>query len=91
MSTPAAYALANAEQHAPGASVTVTVQAEGEHVAVTVRDDGPGFDQASRLPGFGIREILGRHLAEVGGRGEIQSVPGGGTQVRIIVPTGQRP
>lgn len=84
-------ALANAEQHAPGASVTVTVQAEGEHVAVTVRDDGPGFDQASQLPGFGIREILGRHLAEVGGRSEIQSAPGGGTQVRIIVPTGQRP
>jgi signal transduction histidine kinase len=84
-------ALANVEQHAPGASVTVTIQAEGEHVAVTVRDDGPGFDQASRLPGFGIREILGRHLAEVGGSGEIQSVPGGGTQVRIIVPAGQRP
>jgi signal transduction histidine kinase len=84
-------ALANAEQHAPGTSVTVTVQAEGEQVAVTVRDDGPGFDQASRLPGFGIREILGRHLAEVGGRSEIQSAPGGGTQVRIIVPAGQRP
>jgi signal transduction histidine kinase len=84
-------ALSNAEQHAPGASVTVTVQAKGEHVAVTVRDDGPGFDQASQLPGFGIREILGRHLAEVGGRSEIQSAPGGGTQVRIIVPAGQRP
>jgi signal transduction histidine kinase len=84
-------ALANVEQHAPGASVTLTVQAGVEQVAVTVRDDGPGFDQASQLPGFGIREILGRHLAEVGGRGEIQSAPGGGTQVRIIVPAGQRP
>jgi signal transduction histidine kinase len=84
-------ALSNVEQHAPGASVTITIQAEGEHVAVTVRDDGPGFDQASQLPGFGIREILGRHLAEVGGSGEIQSIPGGGTQVRIIIPTGQRP
>jgi signal transduction histidine kinase len=78
-------ALANVEQHAPGASVTVSVRSGADHVAVTVRDDGPGFDQASHLPGFGIREILGRQLEEVGGKGEVQSVPGGGTQVRITV------
>lgn len=83
-------ALANVEQHAPGACVMVSVQIEGDHVAVTVDDDGPGFDHASRPPGFGIREILGRHLEEVGGRGEVHSVRGGGTQVRIIVPRGQR-
>jgi two-component sensor histidine kinase len=84
-------ALANVEQHAPGSSATVTIQVEGEQIAVTVSDDGPGFDQASQLPGFGIREILGKHLAEVGGRGEIRSVPGGGTRVRIVVPTGRQP
>jgi two-component sensor histidine kinase len=79
-------ALANVEQHAPGASVTLSVRSETDHVAVTVRDDGPGFDQASHPPGFGVREILGRQLEEVGGRGEVHSVPGGGTQVRIMVP-----
>jgi signal transduction histidine kinase len=83
-------ALANVEQHAPGASVTVRVQAEGDHVAVMIDDDGPGFDQAFQQPGFGIREILGRHLEEVGGRGEVHSIPGSGTQVRIIVPRGQQ-
>lgn len=83
-------ALANVEQHAPGASVTVSVQADRDHVAVTVHDDGPGFDHASQPAGFGIREILGRHLEEVGGRGEVHSVHGGGTRVRIIVPRGQQ-
>jgi signal transduction histidine kinase len=83
-------ALANVEQHAPGASVTVCVQADGDHVAVTVHDDGPGFDRASQPPGFGIREILGRHLEEIGGRSEVHSVPGSGTRVRIIVPRGQQ-
>ena len=83
-------ALANVEQHAPGAAVTVCVRSEADHVAVTVRDDGPGFDKASHPPGVGIREILGRHLEEVGGMGEVQSVGGGGTQVRIVVPRGQQ-
>jgi signal transduction histidine kinase len=82
-------ALANVEQHAPGASVTLSVRSAADHVAVTVLDDGPGFDQASYPPGFGIREILGRHLEGVGGTGEVESVPGGGTQVRITVPNEQ--
>lgn len=83
-------ALANVEQHAPGSSVTVTVQVEADRVAVTVQDDGPGFDQAAQPSGFGIREILGRHLDEVGGKGEVHSVPGSGTQVRIVVPREQQ-
>ncbi len=83
-------ALANVEQHAPGASVTLDVRSGTDDVVVTVRDDGPGFDQGSRPPGFGIREILGRHLEEVGGTGEVHSVPGGGTQVRIAVPKEHR-
>jgi signal transduction histidine kinase len=83
-------ALANVEQHAPGSSVTVAVQVEVDRVAVTVQDDGPGFDQASRLSGFGIREVLGRHLDEVGGKGEVHSVPGSGTRVRIVVPREQQ-
>jgi hypothetical protein len=70
--------------------ITVSVRSETDHVAVTVRDDGPGFDQACHLPGFGIREILGRQLEEVGGTGEVQSLPGDGTQVRITVPKMQQ-
>lgn len=79
-------ALANVEQHAPGASVVVSVRPELRHVAVTVRDDGPGFDAASVREGFGIGEILGRQLAGVGGTGVVESCPGAGTVVRITVP-----
>jgi signal transduction histidine kinase len=79
-------ALANVEQHAPGASVAVSVRSELDHVAVTVRDDGPGFDAAATPRGFGIGEVLGRQLAGVGGTGVVQSSPGAGTVVRIMVP-----
>jgi signal transduction histidine kinase len=84
-------ALANVEQHAPGASlVVVSVRPEPDHVAVTVRDNGPGFDRATVRQGFGIREVLGRQLAGVGGTGVVESHPGDGTVVRITVPA-ERP
>ncbi len=83
-------ALSNVEQHAPGASVMVIVQSDVNDLSVTVSDDGPGFDQASSPPGFGIREILGRQLEEVGGKGEVRSRRDSGTQVRIMVPGGRQ-
>lgn len=82
-------ALSNAEQHAPGAAVDVTVHADDTKVMVTVRDHGPGFDMPSTPPGFGIAEILGRHLAVVGGASRVESSPGHGTEVHITVPRNQ--
>lgn len=82
-------ALANVEQHAPGASVVVSVRPEPGRVAVTVCDDGPGFDSASVRHGFGISEVLGRQLSGVGGTGVVESRPGAGTVVRIMVPAGR--
>jgi signal transduction histidine kinase len=81
-------ALANAEQHAPGANVVLSVRSGTDLLTVTIRDDGPGFDPASTPPGFGISDILGRQLADVGGTGEVESCPGAGTVVRITVPAG---
>jgi signal transduction histidine kinase len=79
-------ALSNAEQHAPGADVVISARSADDHVIVTVRDDGPGFNPASTPPGFGIGKILTRHLEVVGGRGFVNSAPGHGTEVRIVVP-----
>jgi signal transduction histidine kinase len=82
-------ALSNAEQHAAGAEVVVSARSDCTRLVVTVRDDGPGFDLASTPRGFGIGEILGRQLEVVGGHGIVDSAPGRGTEVRIIVPTRQ--
>lgn len=79
-------ALANVEQHASGAAVVVSASSDLDQVEVIVHDDGPGFDRAAVRAGYGIGEILGRQLEAVGGRGVVESVPGGGTEVRITVP-----
>jgi len=81
-------ALANAEQNAPGAAVVLTATCDPGSVTVTVRDDGPGFDVAGTLLGYGITRILGTHLDEVGGRGTVRSAPSRGTQVTVVVPRG---
>ena len=79
-------ALANAEQHAPGANVVLSVRSGADQLSVTVHDDGPGFDAARTRAGYGISEILGRQLAAAGGTGVVESCPGSGTVVRIMVP-----
>jgi signal transduction histidine kinase len=51
-----------------------------------VDDDGCGFDPARATgTGQGLRNLRER-AAAVGGRAEIDSVPGEGTKVRITIP-----
>ena len=59
---------------------------DGDGATVTVNDDGSGFDPSSVTEGIGwTRSIRGR-LAEVGGRADVRSTPGGGCEVTLWVP-----
>lgn len=82
-------ALTNVAKHAGVDGAVVRAVSTSRGVEVTVRDQGSGFDPEDVLlghPGFGISQsVLGR-MAEVGGRGEVRSVPGAGTRVRLWVP-----
>jgi signal transduction histidine kinase len=78
--------LSNVEQHAPGADVAMSIRSDTDYVTVTVSDNGPGFDEADTPHGFGISEILGSHLKEIGGWSTVRSKPGRGTEVHITVP-----
>jgi signal transduction histidine kinase len=78
--------LSNVEQHAPGAAVAISTRSDTGYVTVTVSDNGPGFDEKATPHGFGMSEILGRHLEDVGGWGTVRSSPGQGTEVHITVP-----
>ncbi|MGJ7439592.1 sensor histidine kinase [Aquipuribacter sp. MA13-6] len=85
-------ALENVDRHAPDAAVRVVLDHLDDEVRLTVSDDGPGFDQARRVQAlaadhYGLVGIEER-LAAVGGRGEVRSAPGRGTQVSLVVPTG---
>lgn len=75
-----------------GGTITVEARRNGKGVEIVVRDDGSGFDPAAadRLwkEGFGLRGVRDRIKTQFGEQGEvlIASRPGGGTEVKIVVP-----
>jgi signal transduction histidine kinase len=86
-----AEALANARRHAQATSVEVEVTARDGALLLRVRDDGAGCDAARLMGGarmdgrWGI-EIMRAQAAALGGRLELSSVAGRGTQVSLFVP-----
>jgi signal transduction histidine kinase len=82
-------ALNNAAKHAAGASVTVRLTEEGDHLVFSVRDDGSGFDPAQQRPGSGLGNMTDRVVA-LGGSLEVHSAPSRGTDVtgRVPIATG---
>jgi len=87
--------LFNASKHARAERFTVSLRLDaGDQLCITATDDGIGFEP-SRLDsrsktgqvGWGLFSIRER-LTLLGGRVEIDSAPGRGTQVRLFAPRG---
>jgi signal transduction histidine kinase len=85
-------ALSNAVRHARAREVAVELSCEGGWLALRVTDDGCGFDvdSAATNPGagFGLRGMRTRAAAR-GGRLEVLSRPGRGTEVVLRLPLRQ--
>jgi signal transduction histidine kinase len=77
-------ALSNAGRHATARSVQVTLTFADQDVLLVVRDDGVGFAPA-QAQGFGLTQMQERAV-QVGGRAEVKSTPGRGSEVRVSVP-----
>lgn len=80
-------ALTNAGKHGGAQRVVVFAEPSDDGgVFCSVTDDGAGFDVAAVPAGVGLsRSICGR-VEECGGRAEIRSTPGRGTEVCLWVP-----
>ncbi|HKG02779.1 MAG TPA: sensor histidine kinase [Conexibacter sp.] len=80
-------ALSNAARHGRARSATIELQA-GPPARLRVRDDGRGFDvDPARVPdgAFGLQAMRER-AAAVGGRTQIRSAPGDGTEIEVTLP-----
>lgn len=78
-------AVANATKHAKASLVEISLGRTNGHIALTVRDDGEGFD--AELEGF--QHGMGLHLMAYRARlveadFEVVSSPGAGTSVRCV-------
>jgi signal transduction histidine kinase len=78
-------ALQNAERHAAGHAVGLTLRPRPDAVSFTVRDEGEGFDPQETRDGEGF-QIMRDRIAALGGTLTIESAPGEGTTVTGTIP-----
>jgi signal transduction histidine kinase len=79
-------ALRNAIKHSGAREVTVDLTASSDGLALTIADDGGGFDaDAAEHEGLGLASMRER-LEPVGGTLVIRSKPGAGTRIEVTVP-----
>jgi signal transduction histidine kinase len=78
--------LTNVGKYAEARQVDISLQNYSNHIEVSIRDDGRGFDaQAQRPSTHGIAGM--RHRVEAaGGKLTVASRPGQGTRVQAILP-----
>jgi signal transduction histidine kinase len=80
-------ALTNVARHAQATEVRVGIRIDGDRLVVTIRDNGRGFDPnaAKDRKSYGILGIRERAYT-LGGVARIESRPGGGTVVEVVIP-----
>jgi PAS domain S-box-containing protein len=81
-------AFTNIRKHARAKNASVALTLEPEHLRLVIADDGVGFDSQS-LPvshhSFGLG-VMSARAQEVNGKVDVQSTPGTGTRVTVIIP-----
>ncbi len=79
-------ALANVAKHSGASRAEVDLVYDADRLTLRIADDGHGFDSKGRsYEGFGLQSMSER-LEKLGGRVEVESVPGEGTRVDAVCP-----
>ncbi len=93
-------ALTNVRKHAGASQVQIIFSLVDAHTQVVIADDGRGFEppplsppQAGGMKGGGHHglNIMRERAGEIGGRLEVRSRPGEGTQVILTFPLWEQP
>lgn len=81
-------AMANIKKHAPGSEAWLSIEVKNQEALVVIKDNGPGFDLETTIVRgrqYGLQTMKER-AESVGGRLRIDSRPGDGTVVEVMVP-----
>lgn len=80
-------ALNNALRHAHAKEITLYFKQTADRLLIEISDDGGGFDPAAARERGGVGLVgIAERVSRLGGRLELQSAPGRGTQLRVEVP-----
>jgi signal transduction histidine kinase len=78
-------AVQNAVKHSGAESIHIELWEDRDALALTVSDDGSGFDRASTPTGSGLANLRDR-IESAGGVLRTESTPGRGTRVHATLP-----
>jgi ligand-binding sensor domain-containing protein/signal transduction histidine kinase len=78
-------ALANVARHSQADQVNVSLVYNSESIALTVEDNGLGFNSNHRSGGMGLR-IIKERAETIGGQASVESALGHGTKIVITAP-----
>jgi len=78
-------ALGNAVRHSAAKNIHLGLHRDGNELALSVQDDGHGFDMTAHSDGLGLHSMRER-AQSVGGTYHVVSAPGEGCTVRVRVP-----
>jgi len=76
--------VANSVRHSGSENINVQLVQGEKHIALTVQDDGCGFDEETVAKGVGLRSIKDR-VASCKGKMDVFSSPGKGTETVIEI------
>ena len=77
--------LNNAIKHAQPSSIAIEIKAAKSPTEILIKDDGLGFDLKQRSTGQGLRNLQYR-METIGGKLELITAPGKGTEVKLLLP-----
>ncbi len=78
-------AVNNAVKYAEGSDIRLDLTADANLLTLTVVDHGPGFSDKGSGRGYGLQHMKQR-TAELNGNFKLDSKPGQGTTVQIVIP-----
>jgi signal transduction histidine kinase len=82
--------LNNVVKHADASRVQIIIKNNRGELRLEIKDDGKGFDKALGRKGLGLMNIKNR--AELfSGKMEIQSAPGKGCSLKVVIPARAEP
>lgn len=77
--------IQNINKYAQAENVILDFKKNDEHIILTIKDDGVGFDQGKRSSGIGLKNMKSR-VTLLHGQFTINSIPGKGTSISVDVP-----
>jgi signal transduction histidine kinase len=77
--------LTNVQKHASASQAWLMLDARDNTISLLVSDDGQGLSLNADRTNFGVRGLRER-AAQLGGEMHLESRPGGGTQLSILLP-----